>query len=494
MTQNKTTCLFKNLLLLGIIFTISCSPDKKEPAEVVLAKVGDREITPIEFRFRAELTIRPDNFKDKNVTLNNLISEKILAIEAGPDHELLKNKPFQSRLKGIKEQLMRDELYKKVAVDVVVLDSADVYKTYCNSMREYELEFYTINDQQLVKKIRTALDSVPDMADQIFDDLNAQIGKKPMHEVKYQDPDDDAIHEALYSDKLDVGTIIGPIRLTSGAHILMKVTNWSDNLIFGGGEAELIRWNEVSKKMRQAKSRELWNSYQADLMRDKKIEFDDESFKIISESALAYHLKKAAFDTSTSQMTEIPFDEPEIDMDAPFLKVDNMRWTVGDFRDAILIHPLVFRTKYLNKENFTRQFSLAIKDMVRDYFLTREAYKRSLDKSKSINHTVEMWQDAILAENQQKTIISSAMEAGIVTKDDPVGISEYWKTEMLKLQNNFSHSIKINYDELNKIRLTKIDFFAIRPGVPYPVSVPNFPLLIASDDLSYAKQDSSNYQ
>jgi hypothetical protein len=223
-------------------------------------------------------------------------------------------------------------------------------------------------------------------------------------------------------------------------------------------------------------------------MRGKKIEFDKQSFKILSDWSRKKYLSSTQNDSLHFQITEIPPVEPVIDLAAPFFTIDNKIWTVDDFRKELMSHPLVFRTKYLNDNNFAEQLKLAVVDMVRDHYLTQEAYKKPFDQLADINKTVEMWKDAYLAVGQQKTIMNSALEQGAVRQDDNGGKQKYWEAYLLNLQKQYSRTIRINHDELQKISLTNVDFFAIRPGVPYPAAMPGFPVLIASANLDYAQR------
>jgi len=121
----------------------SFSQDKitdEQPSGKMLARIGSKEITVEDFLYRSEFTIRPARFKNKSTTLNNLISEKMLAIEAEQSNTvLLQNPIFLGKLKGIKEQHMREKLYELKAASKVVLDSNDVYQKYKTSVREYEV-------------------------------------------------------------------------------------------------------------------------------------------------------------------------------------------------------------------------------------------------------------------------------------------------------------------------------------------------------------------
>jgi len=123
---------------------------------------------------------------------------------------------------------------------------------------------------------------------------------------------------------------------------------------------------------------------------------------------------------------------------------------------------------------------------MRDHYLTQEAYKHSLDKSKDIQHEVSIWRDAFLAIQQQRNMLDSAFQQGLIKQDDKSGVLHYWETQVRKLQGKYSDTITIDQSIFNKISLTGVDLVAIQPGVPYPVTIPNFPLLIASENLDYA--------
>ncbi len=98
------------ILVLAIIL------NKKQPDDDILARIGDKNITVKEFLRRSELTIRPNNFKSKKTTLNNLLSEKMLALEAQQDKELIRNPVLLGAIRGIKEQSMRSALYQEAGL------------------------------------------------------------------------------------------------------------------------------------------------------------------------------------------------------------------------------------------------------------------------------------------------------------------------------------------------------------------------------------------
>jgi hypothetical protein len=473
--------LFAAILILVIFLK------KKQPDVNILAQIGDKDISVQEFLRRSELTIRPVNFKSKNSALNNLVSEKILATEAERDHKLTHNPVLVGTIKGIKEQVMRNQLYYEVAYNKVKLDSSEVYKVYQLSKREYELEFYTLHDKELANRISTMIDSLPETGAQVFKELAKTVGQKPVHKVNYKDPEDEVIHEALYTKPLALGTIIGPLRLSDGESIIMKVLNWVDYPLISA-EDQQVQWNKVKEKMRQTKANQLWRSYQNNLMQGKKIKFNEPSFKILSSLALKKYLNDTHSDSLQYQLTDLPSAVPAVDANAPFFSIDNTVWTVADFRREVLSHPLVFRTKYINPKNFNHQFQLAIVDLMRDHFLTQDAYQRSLDNLVDVQRTEQLWKDAYLALQFEKNVLDSALHQGLINENDKDGKREYWESYVRTLQGKYSNSIRVNYPALDKISLTTVDMVALQPGVPYPVAVPNFPTIIASGNLDYIKQ------
>jgi hypothetical protein len=110
-----------------------------------------------------------------------------------------------------------------------------------------------------------------------------------------------------------------------------------------------------------------------------------------------------------------------------------------------------------------------------------------LDQSPEIDRTLAIWQDALIAQNQIKTVLEEAVSNGIIN-DDLEELAQYREIYVKELQKKYSPKIWINRKIYDQISLTKVDFFAYRPGMPHPTTIPAFPVLIQSGDLTYAKQ------
>jgi len=202
------------ILLFFVLFISGFSQNKPLDNSQIVAQIGNMTITVEDFLQRSELTVRPVYLKDKNTAINNLIAEKTLALEAeGSATEFLNKPGIAGKLRGIKEQMMREALYYEVAFNKAQVDTTEINKVYRSSMREYELEFYVLKSKDLAQKVQTVLDSMPELTDKMFEEFAGAIDKKPVHRINYNDNEDDVIHKALYSELLDTGTVLGPRQL-----------------------------------------------------------------------------------------------------------------------------------------------------------------------------------------------------------------------------------------------------------------------------------------
>lgn len=139
----------------------------------------------------------------------------------------------------------------------------------------------------------------------------------------------------------------------------------------------------------------------------------------------------------------------------------------------------------MNKKEFPEQFKLAIVDMIRDKFLTAEAYKKEYDKVGAVRRNAEMWQDNLYSLYQKNKYLESMAANSKNYLDD---ITLYLNPYIDSLQAKYNDVIKINTGEFEKIKLTRIDMFVLQKNVPFPMMVPGFPLLTTDNKLDYGRK------
>jgi hypothetical protein len=476
-------------LFVLILFVVSgCA--RKDKDQTVLARIGDRTVTVKEFQYRSEFTIRPKYINKKGYELNrilldNLIAEKILAIEAGDTCRLAKNKMFNAYIQGIQEQAMREELFFKAAYNKVKSDTSEIKSLYRFAGREYRVAFYTIMKDNLAREILNKIAMNPASTGAVFDGISGDK-KPPEKQVSWKDESSEPIFEALFTHPVSRDTVIGPLRLDKNLYIMMKVLDWKDEVAFGGDDA-LKRWNDVVEKLKKQKSNALWNRLLEKLIGGKTIQFNAPVFKKLAE--LSYDLFVASGD---SQSKDIIGDFLRKNADAsqfgtfgseknflksPFLTFDGKTWTVEDFKNELAVHPLVYRTKNFTRQTFPREFKNAVADLMRDHYLTREAYQNKLQKKDAVRRNAITWRDAMIASWKRDEVLPVlAKKHHIEGQSDK--LTRVYTAYMDSLMKAYSGRIRIDERELKNIDLTNSDMIAYKPGVPYPMAVPNFQVYI----------------
>jgi len=484
-------------VVLSLSLFLFCSgPKDKQPK--VLARIGDRVITVDEFLQRSELTPRPfycrgNTEKDKIIALNSLIAEKLFALEDGEESEMLARPTFLAYLKGRKEQYMREELYKKIAVQPVRLDSIEVRKTLQLAGLVYDVNFYTIKKNEIAKGLQEKLLNAPDSAAKIFDAID--VGRPaPVKTIKFKDPEHPAIHQALYSKKLDAGTVVGPLKVAENDYLIFKVKRVSYSP--GLSETEMLdRKRFVKERLTERESNEGWNQFTAKILKDKDIHFVPQT--TIKLAQLYAESKKPDSRQKNIEINELGEQQVYLDfssladsdalLKAPFFKIGDKVWTVAEFRELLLSHPLVFRMPQITPDAYLEQFKLAVVDLIRDFYITQEAYKRSIDASETVKRNVEVWQDSYVALFHREKYLKALAQSKDFDAKRMRGVYTYIDEYADSLQKKYSPVIEINYDELEKTELTKTDLFSIRQFAPYPLVVPAFPQLCIDEKLDYGR-------
>ena len=80
----------------------------------------------------------------------------------------------------------------------------------------------------------------------------------------------------------------------------------------------------------------------------------------------------------------------------PLFSINQENWTIKEFEESILSHPLVFRKRKMSS-GISSQLKLAIIDFVQDYYLTQKAYEMKLDEDDSVILNEQLWSDSFYA-------------------------------------------------------------------------------------------------
>jgi hypothetical protein len=265
-----------------------------------------------------------------------------------------------------------------------------------------------------------------------------------------------------------------------------------------GNEEYQLKLIKIEENVKQRKANKIWHHYILNLMKNKKLEFNKDVMGKLSD--LFYELymsgevknehnldKKRAYGDSAITPLEREVNDP-VFLNETFFTIDNNKYTVKDFKQLLGSHPLVYREKYINKANFRKQFRLAVADPVRDHYLNKEAYEKSLDKHYQVKKRVAIWQDALQAKYQAKEYLNDIKKRTDFNESRMKGDNNYLSIYIDSLAQAYHHFIFIDSEKLNKIHLTKIQTIAMQPGVPYPFPFSNIPIISTRNKIDTYKR------
>jgi hypothetical protein len=465
----------------------------------ILARVGGKTIFVDEFIRRAEYTVRPSYCKgdggfDKKIILNSLLAEKMLAIEAGKDNELMKSESFQRMIQGLKEQLMRNVMYYAEGTSRVQLDTARLMREYEIAGRTYNIEYFTIPNDSTATAIKQILDTSATSFTDIYRTLTGR-DSLPQRDINWMSKESHEVRNALFKNRPAVNQVVGPLQVNDESYLFIRVKGWTDHMAVT--EKQIFdRWNDVNQELTNEYADEHYNNYIMRLMKGRTLQFEPSTYKKFAEIIAPRYLesKKEKEEIILNEvLRRQPQENPEFyDMernlnalqDAPLFTIDGKVWTVREVAKEMERHPLVFRNKNLHSKNISEQLKLAIADMVRDRYLTQEAYSRGFDRYPTVMHYTEMWQDAILSLWQKYTCLKSS---GVNDNGQIDIITKYLDPYIDSLRRKYSECTEININEFNDIKLTGIPMFVLEDNVPFPAFVPNFPQLTTYQWLDYGK-------
>ncbi len=492
--------LIQLLIVISILSIVCNKKSSKVDKEILLAKIGEKSISVNEFIRRAEYTIRPpyckeDNYIHKKIILNSLIAEKLFSLEAGNINKLMENKDFQDYLKGQKEQAMRQWMYNINFYEKVELDYKKLQQVYELSKKKYNIAYYSIKDSLVFAKVKEKFKKGLSFSE-IYKECGG-IGEPPIRVVTMNNNENEIIRKKLFSTPLEKGQVIGPVEIEENYHIYIKILDWTRNVLMTEHQQN-EHLNNIKEILRKDEANSKYNVYVKRIMRGKKVTFNPEVFYkvvdilgpqyILHDNEKQKALKQKIWNSEDNNFLFYDKEDIKKIADIPFLKIENSEWSVKKLMEEIEIHPLVFRKRRIKNSEFAQQFKLAIVDMIRDKYITKEAYEKGYDKELVVKRNVNMWRDylnAIFYRNQY--LDSTGVRSEFFSNSSRI-IKNTLNPLFNKLKNKYNEKIIINIDRFKDIKLSKIDMFVIQRDMPFPVVVPSFPIITDYNKLDYGSK------
>jgi len=492
--------------LLLVVLLMYCEKEK-QVEEKILVKIGSKSISVDEFTRRAEYIVRPpycDSNTDihKKIVLNSLIAEKLMAIDAGQDNSFLNSVRVKSQLEGRKEQAMRLVQFFHKAYDQALIDSMDIKKYFLNAGREYKVAYFNVSDSVTARNTQVGLFEEKMTFKKAFQQLGL-FTDPPKREINWTTFEHDAILESLYGRTLEKDQIVGPIIIDENQFMFFKVLDWTNEALITEKDHD-DRLQLVTDRLRKKNARLIYDQYIYSVMKGKSIEFNPDTFRRLTDILGPYYFKSGAQkqelankniiglkDQQSGEDLDEGYPQFHTDMEeianSPLFEVDGIIWTVQKLVDEFSKHPLVFRKKRMEQKDFGKELQMAIIDMVRDKHLTAKAYDDGYDKLPGVIREHQMWQDHLNYQYYKANYLKSLHIDSSLAQNQLKVIDLYLNPLVDSLQAKYSEMVKINMEEFNQIKLTRIQMSVIQQNVPYAKPVPGFPIITTDFRLSYGK-------
>ena len=487
-------------IFISLFFiNISCdkTPSINLDQEVIIAKIENRVITVNDFLKRCEYSPRPaycngDNFIHKKISLNSLIAEKILAIEFDRNNQAI-NENQRYFIEGRKEQLMRHLMLKKYGYEDIQLDSILLMQQYQLRKRTYEVE-YVIKNENVLKELNAKENIVTSKENAPVPSVNNISSKN----LSYNDQMVDSIRELLFSSGPELNQVYGPYIATDSTVFYMKVSGWITGVNISDQQKK-DTWESVKNEMTEAQALKKYSSYISNLMRDKKIKYDERNFEIFAKLVsnvykIEKFKKEKMIQSSISESNNVVQIETlnlaKNMKEKIILHHDGKNWTINEIMSLIKKHPLVFRKKNINPNNFTNELKFSLADLFRDMHITKQGYDLGLDQNINVKSETNKWQDYIKSELIKTKYAKSFQKNS--NSNDRNNQYKLITNKIDSLQKAYSNKIKINTDKFEEIELLSIDLFGMYSNQAYNNLEPPFPILTNDHLLDYGSKIVTN--
>jgi hypothetical protein len=490
------------LIAVPFVFTSCGKLPLDQPVEDILVRVGDKTISVEEFIRRAEYTVRPpycrgDNNLDKKIVINSLIAEKLMAAEASDANEFIMHDRIQTYLRGRKEQAMRQWLYEVEARNKVVLDTAKVIKSLKVAGRKYNISYFNLPNNEFVSDFQNEIEKTEKSFEDVYFEFTG-LDTLAQREVEWSSHEHDLILDSLFSEPLAKNQVVGPVKITDGQHMLIKVNGWIERPAITEKQIQ-DRWRNIADEFTERESTRMYDGFILEVMKGKTIEFHPDIFFQVANLLGPIYIQSATEKEELMENTfwqknkdDEKYENAQVKMEVlyqePFFKVGNEAWTVKDFVDELAAHPLVFRQKNMKKIEFGQQLQFAIMDMIRDKYLNEVAYKRGYDSINVIERGVNMWRDNLNYQFYKSNYLRSVLPDSLDEMPYIPLIENHLNPLVDSLQNKYSDIIEVDVDAFNAIKLMRIDMSVIQQNVPFAKIVPSFPIITTDNALDYGKK------
>ncbi len=393
----KQILLFTSLLIFLFSGFVFCQ-QKLKP----VAKVGAEEISSQEFKIRYELMPRLskdyyDTDSLKKEFLYSLIAEKLWA-EGAKSEGLDTLEYLKYFINHIEKLLVRDELYKKEIDSKIKISDADVSEALKRNSVKLEVNILSSDDSSKIFKLYALLKD--SLSLDSINTLNDNNIEPSFQIISFGDLDDATMEDSIYNLKKEEFTT--PLKNDYGWFIFqLENTFLKDSMNNLNSEST----RQIKDLIRERRAKKLGIKYLKNLLKGKRINYDDKIFWMLTDKFFAA-LKKGEKNINDSTKVET-FSLAEYDilkiiedispdtLNMVFIPMKNNNLSLKEFLYDLTMNG--FEVARLDKNLVASKLNSVIKIYIQNQLVTQEGYKIGFQKSPEIKAELNMWRENYLA-------------------------------------------------------------------------------------------------
>ncbi len=404
----------------------------RQSPESYVAQVGKRTISPSEYRLRFEFTPHVENAnlgKDGKFSfLASLIGEKLLAEQAEKQGKT-QDKRYSAQIRQMeKEALVEALFYERIAPSVRVTQQ-EIDGALAKAQAELLLQLWNFDDEEEAEEFlgrAKAKDHIPQTSSRRLaplaqpESIRVAWGKSDplLEDIAYE------MHVGEYSKPFEAGGRYRIVRLV-------------EKLPAAGANETTVeqRRSNISGILRARKESAAIERMLDEIMRNKTMRVAHQIFDQVaaalksalqsSEPGLRTDAKDSGALLKENQVQAIRKDLAEL-LDEPFARFDDGSfWTVGDFIERLAVGP--YRLPPASAPHFRKALRVTLRKAVELENLAAEAERQGLKNSAFVREQVQMWKDALLAQN----LLQQIAEGIKVSESD---LQDHYRTNASQFQ------------------------------------------------------------
>jgi len=430
-----------------VVCVTACRRDERKTVPIVWAAdpvaMSSRELQE-SFLVRPKF---PASLKGKaalEAHLKGMVSYKYLAW-AGEEQGLGRSQQVRDRLRWIREQAMREQLFKREIRDVIEVSEEELRRAFQKRHRlihSRHLYVQTAEEAQLWRERLQQGLSFDDAAQAVYAGLDEDMARAGGRLPPFTWGDMEAQFEAV-AWTLKPGELSRPVATRWGYHIIrVDSIQWEPMIT----EADFIQdRKKIEALLRQRKEDSLSTAFVAEVMKGLEVRVKAESFNLIVQQARQASLLRRGPLPPHNPLSDGEWVAIAQSLhhrgDQPFVLYRGGGWTIADFINRFQAIPPLYRPHPQNPKLFEQE----LRNMIRDDFLTRRAEKLGLHNDPYVTDKVAQARQDLMAAAMAQRLVGS-----VAVNDDQ--IQRYMQQQSVPLSAQTDEAVR----QAARSRLVKI--------------------------------------